>query len=231
MKKQYITIEGIPAMVWGSGTGRLFVAVHGDQSHKEDTVIALFAEAAMDKGHRVLSLDLPRHGSRKEEPRLCNAQNSVADLQRAMGYARNIAEDIGVFGCSMGAYFSMLAYREAPICQALFLSPVVDMKQLIHHMMAWFGVSEERLRLEGTVQTPAQTLEWDDYQYVLSHPVVWDKPTAVLYGGKDSLCSREGVQGFAERSHGDLTVWEDGEHHFHTAEQLAVFRLWLQKNI
>lgn len=231
MENSLIEIEGIPAMLWGPESNKLLVAVHGNQSHKADTVIQIVAETAVQKGWRVLSFDLPQHGGRKAESRLCNAQNCVEDLAIIMWQARALANNIAVFGCSIGAYFSMLAYQNEPIQQALFLSPVVDMARLIQNMMAWFNVSEAQLQKEQAVATPINTLYWDYYQYVLQHPVVWDKPTALLYGEKDELCEYKTVKDFAKKHHAAITVLKDSEHFFHTQEQLAFLRRWLQANL
>jgi predicted alpha/beta-hydrolase family hydrolase len=74
MNKHKIQIEGIPAILWGNSKprGKLFIAVHGDMASKEDPVIAIIAEEAASKGYALLSFDLPEHGERKNEPRLCN---------------------------------------------------------------------------------------------------------------------------------------------------------------
>lgn len=165
METQQIKIEGIPAIIWGPESDRLLIAVHGDMASKSDPTVALLAEVAVQKGHQVLSFDLPEHGDRKDEPRLCNPPNATQDLNKIMKYACAITDNIGLFGCSIGAYFSMLAYRDEAIRQALFLSPVVDMKQVIENMMRWFDISKERLRLEKAIATPAKTLYWDYYQY------------------------------------------------------------------
>jgi hypothetical protein len=41
MDKKHLSIDGIPSLLWGEPTGKLFIAVHGDLSSKEDPVIAL----------------------------------------------------------------------------------------------------------------------------------------------------------------------------------------------
>ena len=105
------------------------------------------------------------------------------------------------------------------------------MKRIINNMMAWFGVTEERLEKEQTISTPAKTLYWDYYQYVLAHPVSWDKPTAILYGAKDTLCEFDYVNDFAKRTGADMTVIEEAEHYFHTKEQLFSLRKWLKQYI
>lgn len=231
MQKKNFVIDNIPAVLWGETSDKLFIAVHGDQSNKSDAVIAILAEQAAEKGYQTLSFDLPGHGERKNDPHLCKVQNCVEDLAQVMKYAREIAGDISLFGCSVGAYFSMLAFKNDDLRQSLFLSPVVDMKRIIDNMMMWFNVSEDQLRQEQEITTPVKTLYWDYYQYVLAHPVEWHKPTALLYGDKDNLCEFEYVSNFAERIHADLTVLVGGEHYFHTDMQLEFFRQWLQNKI
>lgn len=231
MDMRPVTIGGIPAIIWGPETEGLFIAVHGSQSNKADAVIAIFAEEAIAKGYQVLSFDLPEHGDRKGGPVLCKPPACTADLKKVLRYARARASDIGLFGCSMGAYFGMLAYADEPIRQALFLSPVVDMKRIIQNMMLQYGVSEERLKQEQEISTPFNMLYWDYYRYVLSRPVQWDAPAAILYGTKDFLCEREAVESFAEKAGARLTTLENGEHFFHTEAQLAFFREWLRESI
>lgn len=231
MEKQTLRIEGIPAVLWGPASERLFLAVHGDQSHKEDDVVRIFAEAAAEKGVQTLSFDLPEHGDRQGGSSLVTPRAAVENLHRVMRYAHTRADKTGLFACSMGAYFSLLAYPEEPLEQALFLSPVVDMARIIRDMMTWFDVSEERLEREREIETPVKTLYWDYYQYVLEHPVEWNQPTVVLYGARDTLCARDVVSGFVERTHADLTVLEEGEHFFHTDAQLAFMRQWVRDHL
>lgn len=227
MIRKSLLVENVPAILWGEKADKLIIAVHGDQSCKDDAVIEVLAETASEKGCQVLSFDLPKHGDRKEAPHLCDPQNCVHDLNQILAYAQTISENISVFGCSMGAYFAMLAFRDERIKKAYFLSPVVDMKRLIENMMLWFDVSPERLEKEKEVPTVMNTLYWHYYQYVLQHPITWDKPTALLYGGKDELCEYEYVKAFAERCNADMTVLADSGHFFHTEIQLDFFRRWL----
>ena len=84
---------------------------------------------------------------------------------------------------------------------------------------------------DGQVETPVKTLYWDYYQYVVSHPVRWDQPTALLYGEADNLCEYDYVRGFAGQCRAEMTVLEKGEHFFHTEEQLAFLRQWLDNHI
>ncbi|MNI52120.1 Alpha/beta hydrolase family protein [compost metagenome] len=233
MAKQEFRIEGIPAILWGDQSDKLFLAIHGNMSNKADDAIVIFAGEAAARGYQVISFDLPEHGDRKEEAYSCKVQNCVHDLDVIMRYAQRLSNDISIFACSMGAYFSLLAYRDLPLKQCLFLSPVLDMKRIIENMMAWFGISEDRLKAEKEVATPVgQTLYWDYYCYVNSHPVdTWNKPTSILYGSDDNLCEFDVVSAFASRFHCGLQVMEHGEHYFHTKEQLQFFQQWLKEHI
>lgn len=233
MKTHRIEIGKIPALLWGEPTGRLLVAVHGSMSHKADTVIELLAQQATRQGYQVLSFDLPEHGERKTDPTLCKAQICVEELGHIMAYAKNLAPKISLFGCSLGAAFSLLAYCRQPIERALFLSPVVDMGRLIENMMSWFSISHQELQARGEIPTPmGQTLYWDYYQYIKGHPVCrWPVPTHILYPGADALCERQVIEAFTERFGCQLSVLEGGEHFFHTPEQLAYYQEWLAKSL
>ena len=133
----------------------------------------------------------------------------------------------------MGAYFSLLAYPDETIRQCLFLSPVVDMRRLIENMLRWSNLSQQRLAAEGELVTAAgQTLYWDDYCFIKAHPVTrWEPQTEILYGENDGLCERAVLDAFAQRFDCRLQVVEQGEHWFHTPEQLAVYRGWLEERI
>ncbi|MGC6768370.1 alpha/beta hydrolase [Enterococcus sp. LJL51] len=231
MQKEYIKIQHIPALLWGKQSDRLYVAVHGDQSNKEDKVIALLAEEAVKKGFQVLSFDLPAHGERiGAEPQ--NAQIYIEELEQVMVYAKKQAKDIYLFANSIGAYFSLLAFSDEKLKQTLFLSPILDMGQLFEKMMLWAGVNPDQLQKQQVIATPFKTLYWAYYTYVKAHPIVmWDIPTAVLYGTLDNLTDMSVIKDFSSRFPVDLTIMEDSEHFFHTEKQLAFYQAWLQQMI
>ena len=133
---------------------------------------------------------------------------------------------------SIGAYFSMHALEGCGIDRAFFISPVADMEKLILDMMGWAGVSEEELREKNEIPTPfGETLSWPYLCYVRAHPPRWTVPTGILYGGKDALISRETVSAFAARTGAGLTVMENGEHWFHTEEQMAFLDAWIRRSM
>lgn len=233
MIKQKLRINNIPAILWGDKSEKLFIAVHGNMSDKEDQVIHILAEEVIKRGYGVLSFDLPQHGKRKCENYLCNVQNCVKDLNIIMDYARGVSNNISLFACSIGSYFSLVAYSDKFLNQSLFISPVVDMQRIINNMMTYFKVSEERLEKEKQISTPiGQTLYWDYYCYVKEHPiVVWNSKTSIIYGSRDNLCEFDVISEFVKRFNCDLSVMDNAEHYFHTEEQLKFFRQWLKKCI
>lgn len=109
------------------------------------------------------------------------------------------------------------------------MSPVLDMEKLIRDMMGWAGVAQEQLKQAGEIPTAfGETLSWKYLTYGLEHRITkWDSPTAILYAGQDHLTARETVDNFAQRFGCAVTVMENGEHWFHTEEQLAVLDAWL----
>lgn len=132
---------------------------------------------------------------------------------------------------SIGAFFAMQALDETRVDRALFISPVVDMEQLIEAMMAGAGVTEPELRQRGEIKTEfGETLSWRYLQDVRQHPIQWRVPTAILYGSGDALMPRETVEAFARRTGAALTVMENGEHWFHTEEQMQVLDGWVRAN-
>lgn len=131
---------------------------------------------------------------------------------------------------SIGAYFAMGALADKNIEKAYFISPVVDMERLITDMMGWAGVTPEALEAAGEIETPfGETLSWEYLCYARAHPLRWAVPTEILYAGRDNLTARDTVSAFAQSIGAGLTVMEEGEHWFHTPEQLAFLDRWLTR--
>jgi hypothetical protein len=87
-----------------------------------------------------------------------------------------MSRTVSLFACSLGAYFSLNTYADKCFEKCLFQSPIVDMKWLVEHMMLWSNVSEEQLKAEQEIETAVDTLRWDYYQYIISHPycnILW----------------------------------------------------------
>lgn len=233
MIKKYFKIENIPAILWGESSENIFIAVHGNLSNKEDDIIQIFAKKAVSLGYQVISFDLPEHGERVEEDIKCKVWDCVRELNLIMNYVKQNWNNISLFACSMGAYFSLLAYKDDFIKQSLFISPVLNMKRIIGNMMPWFDIDEEYLKSKQIVKTPiGQNLYWDYYCYVKDNPIdKWNIPTNILYGLKDDLCESDIVFKFVKRFNCSITIMNKGEHYFHTQEQLKFFKQWVDESI
>ena len=133
---------------------------------------------------------------------------------------------------SIGAFLSMHGLAEKKISQAMFISPIVNMERLISDMMMWSNVTETELERKKEIPTESgETFSWEYLCYVRKHPIKWNIPTCILYGGNDHLTSRETISGFADRIGAALTVMEDGEHWFHTEEQMKFLDHWISNSI
>ncbi len=236
--REYTTIYNhhikIPVLLWGKPGDKIILAVHGDLSHKEDTIIELLAKKAVPKGYTVLSFDLPEHGDRKDDCYMLNPPNAISDLQAVYTYARTIGKEITLFACSIGAYFSLLAYPERTFTKILLLSPLVNMERIIQSMMNAFQVSEQKLEAEQSIPLPiGKTLDWNYYMYAKQHPIKLNHTPSlhILYGSEDTLTPPTEIKTFAQKYQAKLTITQKGKHYLHTTEQLQTFENWLGKII
>ncbi len=112
MNKEIFKINNIPAILWGEESAKLIIAVHGNMSNKADVPIEMLVNVATNRGYQVLSFDLPQHGDRKDENTLCKVVPCVNDLTEVIKYAKSKWQNISLFANSIGAYFSLLAYKK-----------------------------------------------------------------------------------------------------------------------
>ncbi len=129
---------------------------------------------------------------------------------------------------SIGAFYSMTSLSGKYIDRALFISPVVDMENMIRNMMSRANVTEDELRARKEIPVGfGETLSWDWLCDVRNHPLQWSVPTRILYGGRDFLTPPETMSAFTARIGAQLTVMPRGEHWFHTPEQMAFLDEWI----
>ena len=139
-------------------------------------------------------------------------------------------DGIYLLAISIGAYFSMYALQNCNIERELFISPILDMEKLILDMMSWADVSEKELLEKGEIETDfGETLSWKYLCFVRENPIIWNTQTKILYAEKDNLTSYQTVKNFAESHDADITVMKNGEHWFHTEEQLEFLNKWMKK--
>lgn len=137
-------------------------------------------------------------------------------------------EHVILIANSIGAFFAMSALDETAVDKAYFISPVVDMENLICNMMRSAGVTERELEEKSEIAVDfGETLSWRYLCYVRENPIIWNVPTSILYGEHDNLTSIETVSAFAKRHCARLTVMPGGEHWFHTKEQMSFLDNWI----
>lgn len=171
------------------------------------------------RGYDVLGLDYK--GSTPWETK----EEFLAEYDRLRGQY----DSIRLIANSIGAYFSMHALSQRTIERAYFISPIVDMARLIFDMMTWANVTEPELRDKQEIPTSfGETLSWKYLCYARENPLCWHTPTDILYAGNDHLTSYDTISAFAREKGASLTVMPDGEHWFHTPDQLAFLDHWLQ---
>lgn len=139
-------------------------------------------------------------------------------------------EPFTIIANSIGAYFAMDALADKNIERAFFISPIVDMEKIILDLMASENVTEDELREKKEIPAKfGENLSWKYLCYVRENPVRWKIPTHILYGEKDNFTSLETMKNFAEKNNFSLTVMKNGEHFFHTNEQMNFLDNWLKK--
>ena len=127
MKTERITLKGIPALLIGEPSHKVYLYVHGKMGSKEEALA--FAEQACPAGYQVLAIDLPEHGERKNGPERLLPWVVVPELQFMDQYARVHWRQVSLRATSIGAWFSMLALQEKALRRALCsFRPIVDME-------------------------------------------------------------------------------------------------------
>ena len=159
-----------------------------------------FAEVAVPKGYQVLGIDLPVERKPWEVMPLLN---EVRD------YLYENWKNVSVRANSIGSWFSLLSFQNKKVDQAMLVSPILDMKKYIELM-------------------PHR--EDDYYEWVVNKPIThWDTPTFILRPEVDLIVSKETGRDFISQHQCQVTIMPNGEHWFHTPEQLAFLKAWEEK--
>ena len=113
-----LNIGSTPALMIGDKSDKVFLFVHGLHGRKEEALA--FAEVAVPKGYQVLGIDLPVERKPWEVLPLLN---EVRD------YLYENWKHVSIRANSIGSWFSLLAFQGQEVEQALFVSPILDMKR------------------------------------------------------------------------------------------------------
>ena len=170
MEKIKLEVAGIPAVLYGKRSRRVYLYVHGKNGSAAEA--ARFARTACPSGWQVLAVDLPEHGARKDSPEKLVPWVVTRELQAVYARMQPVWKHIRVYGVSIGAWFAMQALQTQQPEKALLVSPIVDMEKLILDLMQQSGVTEEQLRTAGEIPTAmGETLSWPYLCWVRKHPL------------------------------------------------------------
>ncbi len=168
----------------------------------------------------VIGLDYKKETPWETKEEFLNSYNQIAKEHK----------NITLIANSIGAYFAMNALADAQIERAFFISPIVDMEKLIKNMMFLAKITEQELEEKKEIKTSfAQTFSWGYFCYVRQNPISWKKPAHILYGAKNNLTDLKTISAFAAQNKATLTVMPNGEHWFHTEEQMTFLDTWLKQ--
>ena len=137
-------------------------------------------------------------------------------------------QQISIVANSIGAFFAMHALNDRKISEAFFISPIVNMENLIKNMLKYANVTEAELQKKEIIQTEfGETLSWEYLSWVRNNLINWRVPTHILYGNNDNLQSLKDIEDFAAKISADVTVMNSGEHWFHTEKQMRFLDNWI----
>lgn len=198
-------ICSIPALLIGAKSKKVFLFIHGLHGYKEEALA--FAKVAVPMGYQVLAIDIPVERKPWEVLPL---------LSDVYDYLYKNWPSVSIRANSIGAWYSMLAFQGKEIEKALFVSPILDMKKFIELM-------------------PQREDAY--YKWVINHPIThWDASTSILRPEVDTVLARQATGGravsevigrdFIRQHQCQVTIMPDGEHWFHTPEQLAFLKAW-----
>lgn len=113
MKTQKLEISGIPALLYGKESRKVYLYVHGKMGCKEEALP--FAELACPAGYQVLAVDLPEHGERKGSSEKLLPWVAVPELEEcfAAGYKYwSLVFHVGLTGKAFTEYsFALTSVR------------------------------------------------------------------------------------------------------------------------
>ena len=141
----------------------------------------------------------------------------------------NKYKSVYVIANSIGAFYTYVYLSEFRINKAFFISPLVNMKEVIEGLLKKHKISMNRFKKEKLIKLDdGQTLSYDFYQS-LSSGDNWKTRTHILYGEKDKLVDHASLFNFVSNHNCSLTVMKNGEHYFHKPGQLKFIKKWINE--
>lgn len=225
MKHALFEIGKIPAVLYGEGSDRLFLYLHGQGGNKEEALH--FASHACDAGYQVLSVDLPKHGGRSDETAFV-PWDVEPELKAILAWSRERWDNISIRAVSIGVWFSLCAYQKEQFSCCLYSSPLLDMHTLIAGMIKMHGVDEDILQQKQEIICADGTvLSWRYLMYAKQHTVhAVSENTHILYPEEDEMIPYETVQRFVHDNSCTLDLVEGAHHWIHLDHELDQMHAW-----
>ena len=101
MEKIKLKIAGIPAVLYGKRSRKVYLYVHGKNGSAAEA--ARFARTACPTGWQVLAVDLPEHGTRKNSPEKLVPWVVTRELQTVYARMQPVWKHIRVYGLALVA--------------------------------------------------------------------------------------------------------------------------------
>lgn len=158
MNIEKCTIQHTNAIIIGEKKENAFLFVHGQAGNKEEAI--RFANIAVPFGYQVIGIDL----SVMDVP-----WNVLPKLLEVKDFLKEYYSSISLRANSIGCWYSLLAFENEKIEQALFVSPILDMKRFVE------GMEEDGQYYEWVVLH--QIANWSNKTYILSAKKDWSSAT------------------------------------------------------
>ena len=142
-------------------------------------------------------------------------------------------KEIIIIANSIGAFYAYEYLSDFDIKHAFFISPIVDMHQIIFNKMMSEGIFSKELEENGFITCRDGTvLSFDFYQHVSNHKDNWKVQTDILYGEHDEIVYIENIADFlSTHPNAKLTIKQGAEHYMHTEEEKEFIKDWIMKVI
>ena len=195
MRTEITTIGRVDAIILGERSRKVFLFVHGQGGNKEEAIP--FAEIVVPKGYQVIGIDLPV---------IDQPWEVLALLNEVKEYLYKYYDSVSIRANSIGVWFSLLSFQDRVIDQALFISPILNMRVFIEGM---------------------QEKDEAYYDWVIKHPIEqWTADTFVLRPKIDIVVNDKVYDSFLCKFECLVQEVENGEHWFHTPKQLLAMQQW-----
>lgn len=142
-------------------------------------------------------------------------------------------KEVYVIANSIGALYTFDYLYKLNIKKAFFISPLLNMHQIIKNMMKDNNISEELLKEKQFITLNDGTmLSHEYYAHTRQMNKNWNIPTEILYGDKDELVDLKSVIAFLRKyPNSKLTISKESGHYFHTPNDLEIIKNWIKSSI